>query len=106
MSKPDIRFKLDDKLVELRLDELTFEEIELLEDAFDAPISQVNLERAKALRILAFIALRRKDSRLRMSDLEKLPIEALQEVEDEPEPTVDAARPTPPASKRKAAKAA
>lgn len=108
MPDPDFRFKLDGKLVEITVSDMTFEEIELLEDAFDAPISRIDLERAKALRLLAFIALRRKDSKVRMEDLSVLPIVSLAEA-DQPAAAAgeaDAGRPTRPASKAKAAKAA
>lgn len=59
------------------LSDLTLEEAELLEDAFDRPLSEIDLARTKAVRILYFIAQRRRDPSFSMEQVERMPITAV-----------------------------
>jgi len=66
--------------LEIDLNELTIEEVELLEDILDAPFDQAfaaNAKRGKAMRALAFIAMRRIDPDVTVEDVGKVRISAL-----------------------------
>lgn len=59
------------------LSDLTLGEAELLEDAFDRPLAEIDLSRAKAVRYLYFIAKRREDPKVTLEDLEDITVAAL-----------------------------
>ena len=46
------------------LDDLTYEEIELIEDAFDKPFAEIDTRRAKFQRWMVFLTLKRGDAKV------------------------------------------
>ncbi len=64
-------------ILDVNLDELTIEEIEILEDILDAPFDKAfapDAKRGKAMRALAFIAMRRLDPNVTIEDVGKVRI--------------------------------
>lgn len=59
------------------LSDLTLAEAEIIEDAFGAPLADIDLNRAKAIRLLYFIARRREDPEFPMAAIENMTIEAV-----------------------------
>ncbi len=64
----------------LDLDELTIEEVEAIEDILDAPFESAfapNAKRGKAMRVLAFITMRRTNPEVTMEEVGKVRITSL-----------------------------
>lgn len=86
MTKSDsaLAFAIDGKRYEIDMDDLEFGEVELLEEAFDLPFEEIDLTRAKAMRILIFIAIRRVDPSVTMEKVSGFKVTSF-EPEDEDE---------------------
>ena len=94
-----LAFKIEDNRYEIDLEDLEFGEVEALEEAFDLPFDEIDLARMKAMRILIYIAMRRKDPRVTMEQVSAFKVTSF-EAEDEEQV------PTKPVATKKAAKAA
>lgn len=87
-----IPLTINGKSYTVDLDELELWELELLEDEFDCAFDQVDFNRVKAIRILAFIAMRRTNAKLTMGDVATLKISAFEDADDDVVPTKPAKR--------------
>lgn len=76
------RFRIDGKEYPVvHIDDLEFSEIELVEEAFDCAIEDIDIRRAKAMRWLVFISMRRAGADITFEDLGELKITDVAEVE-------------------------
>lgn len=80
-----LAFTVDGKRYEIDMDDLEFGEVELLEEAFDLPFEEIDLRRMKAMRLIVFIAMRRKDPDVSMDDVAHIKIGSFLPEEDESE---------------------
>ena len=94
-----LAFKIEDNRYEIDLEDLEFGEVEALEEAFDLPFDEIDLARMKAMRILIYIAMRRKNPRVTMEQVSAFKVTSFEAEDEEPVPTK-------PAATKKAAKAA
>lgn len=79
----ELRFKMNGREYRLAsLDDLTYEEIEMIEDAFDKPLAEVDLRRAKAQRWLIFLSLKRAGQNVKFADLGEIKFADVQDADD------------------------
>lgn len=81
-----IRLTIAGRKYEIHVDDLTLGEIEVIEDACDKRIDQIDFGRSSALRALVFVLRQREDPRFTMDDARHLKMSAIDFPQDEPEP--------------------
>lgn len=80
-----VRFKVNGtEYVMADVSDLDFEEQELIEDAFNLPIEEVDFRRAKALRWLIFVSMRRAGQQVTFDDLKTIKSSDIQDAEERP----------------------
>lgn len=100
-----IRITIDGKTHSINPDDLELGEIEVIEDAVDRPIGDVDFGRIKAVRALVYVIMHRDDPSFTMDDARSMRSGALSwdepepEPEPEPESKTNGARPTQRAAK-------
>lgn len=92
-----IRIAIDGKTHEINPDDLELGEIEVIEDAVDKPIGEVDFSRIKAVRALVYVIVHRDDPAFTMDDAKAMRSGALSWPEPEPQP--NGTRPTQRAAK-------
>lgn len=90
------RFKVEGNEYPLAdTDDLTFEELEMLEDAFGMAYEDIDWRRAKSIRWLIYLSMRRGGSDVKFEDLGSVKFSDFSDVEEEPETNgAKAKRPT------------
>jgi hypothetical protein len=104
MSDDDmIRVSIDGRTYTLDENDLELGEIEMLEDELDAPIEQIDFNRAKAMRVLVYLVIHRENPDFTMDDAKAVKVSALVPPTEEPEPDGVTApkRPTKAAAKKR-----
>jgi len=86
---------IDGKVYSIDPEDLELGEIELLEDELDAPLADIDFNRAKAMRVLVYILVHRDNPAFTPEDAKRIKVSALAEA-----PTVsqNGKRPTKAAS--------
>lgn len=90
MADTDSTIVIDGKPYTLDPDDLELWEVELLEDTLDAPLAQIDFNRAKALRVLAYVVLHRDNPSFTLEDAKHIKLSAI----GSPEEGAKAKRPT------------
>ena len=76
------RFELDGQTLEFKLDDLTFGEVEFVEEYFGCPLDLVPWESGRGSLIGAYLAMHRKDKKVTLDDLRPIKIAVLKRVGD------------------------
>jgi len=97
MADDTLKLKVDGKQYEIAPDDLTLDEVELIETRSGLPIEDTNFGLATNLKSLLFIAKRRKDPRVTLEAIGNVKLSALEEPDPEPRPPKAAKK--PPAAK-------
>jgi hypothetical protein len=90
-----LRFTIDGKAYSVDFDDLELGEVEIIEEACDAPLALIDFRRVKAIRGVVFMLMRRDDPDVTMAEVASIKLSAITDT-----PDGDAAkRPTKPAAK-------
>lgn len=73
------RFELDGEVLELDLNDLTFGEIEILEEYFQCLVEDIPWGSTRSALMLAYLAKRRKDPTTTLDDLRDIKVSAFSE---------------------------
>lgn len=84
MADDNAQLTIDGKAYEVDPDDLELWEVELLEDEMDCSLDAIDFNRAKAMRVLAYLMLRRDNPKFSMEDAKHLKLKAFGEA---PEPS-------------------
>jgi hypothetical protein len=84
-----IHIRVQDTVYDLNMQDLTWGELAELEDLLGGSIEDSNLESAKGVLAVAYLAVRRKDQLITIDALKTLPIGEI-ELVDDPNPTLAA----------------
>jgi hypothetical protein len=80
-----VRFKVNGReYVMADVSDLDFEEQELIEDAFNLPLEDIDFRRAKALRWLIFVSMRRAGVQVTFDDLKSIKGSDISDAEERP----------------------
>lgn len=94
---------INGKTYSIHPDDLELGEIEIVEDELDSLLSDVDFNRAKAMRVLSYILIHREDPSFTMDDARKLKISAFGDSDEEPAKAEPAKRPTKAAAAKDSA---
>lgn len=68
---------LDGEALELNIDELTFGEVEYIENYFDSSLEEVDLTSGRGVMVLAFLSLKKTDPEVTLDDVREKKISLL-----------------------------
>lgn len=104
----DYAVVIDGKRYDINVEDLELGELEVMEEACDCAIDDIDWNRASTLRALAFIVKHREDSSFSMDDARRLTLKRFRPVDEpkaDPAKPVGAKRPTRAAKPKAASKA-
>lgn len=81
MGENTIDLVIQGKTYSFEADDLELGEAELIEDELNAPLEEVDWRRARAIRCLAFVLLRRENQKITMDDVRALKVSDFAEAE-------------------------
>lgn len=79
----ELRFKVGGREYRMAsFDDLTYDEIEMIEDAFDKPLEEIDIRRAKAQRWMIYISLRRAGQNVKFEELGQIKFTDVQDADE------------------------
>jgi len=82
MADNTIRLTINGKHHELDPDDLTLGEVELLEEELDQPLEDIDFSRAKAMRVLVYLMVRRSEPQFTLEDAGELKVASIQDASE------------------------
>lgn len=89
-----IHLTIDGKAYHLDPDDLELGEVEILEEEMDRGLDQIDFNRARALRTLVYLMVRRDNPEFTMEDARRIKVSAIVDPGDQPAEPAKTKRPT------------